>query len=109
MGFTPRQRFWRVAVPLALPALWAGLRVCTVQALGLAVVAALIGAGGLGAIVFQGLLGSALDLVLLGVLPVVALAVLADAAFSVVAALLPGALPGAQPGVQPGAQSGPAR
>ena len=90
MGFTPRQRFWRIAVPIALPALWAGLRVCTVQAIGLAVVAALIGAGGLGAIVFQGLLGSALDLVLLGVLPVVALAVLADAAFSLVAGLLPG-------------------
>ena len=97
MGFTPRQRFWRIAVPLALPALWAGLRVCTVQAIGLAVVAALIGAGGLGAIVFQGLLGSALDLVLLGVLPVVALAVLADAAFSVGAGLLPGALRESRP------------
>jgi len=98
MGFTPRQRFWRVAVPIALPALWAGLRVCTVQAIGLAVVAALIGAGGLGAIVFQGLLGSALDLVLLGVLPVVGLAVLADAAFSVVARLWVGTQPGALPG-----------
>ena len=93
MGFTPRQRFWRIAVPIALPALLAGLRVCTVQAIGLAVVAALIGAGGLGAIVFQGLLGSAIDLVLLGVLPVVALAVLADAAFSVAAGCLPGPQP----------------
>ena len=86
MGFTRRQRFWKIAVPLALPALLAGLRVSTVQAIGLAVVAALIGAGGLGAIMFQGLLGSALDLVLLGVLPVVALAVVADAAFSVLVA-----------------------
>ena len=93
MGFTPRQRFWRIAVPIALPALLAGLRVCTVQAIGLAVVAALIGAGGLGAIVFQGLLGSALDLVLLGVLPVVALAVLADAAFTLAASGLPGSQP----------------
>ena len=97
MGFTPRQRFWRIAVPIAMPALWAGLRVCTVQAIGLAVVAALIGAGGLGAIVFQGLLGSALDLVLLGVLPVVGLALLADAGFSAVAGLLPGPLPKSGP------------
>ena len=90
MGFTRRQMFWRVEVPIALPPLLAGVRVSAVQAIGLAVVAALIGAGGLGAIIFQGLLGSALDLVLLGVLPVVALAVLVDAAFNVAAGLLPG-------------------
>ena len=66
--------FWRVRVPLALPVLLSGLRVTTVQVIGLAVVAALIGAGGFGALVFQGLASSALDLVLLGVLPVVALA-----------------------------------
>ena len=48
-----------------------------------AVVAALIGAGGFGALVFQGLSSSALDLVLLGVVPVVAMAVLADAALAV--------------------------
>jgi osmoprotectant transport system permease protein len=80
MGMTDRQVFWRVCVPLALPVLLSGLRVTTVQIIGLAVVAALIGAGGFGALVFQGLGSSALDLVLLGVLPVVALAVLADAA-----------------------------
>ena len=61
--------------PLALPVLLSGLRVTTVQVIGLAVVAALIGAGGFGALVFQGLASSALDLVLLGVLPVVALAI----------------------------------
>jgi osmoprotectant transport system permease protein len=81
MGMTPHQLFWRVRVPIALPLLLSGLRVCTVQAIGLAVLAALIGAGGLGAIMFQGLLGTALDLVLLGVLPVVALALGADALF----------------------------
>lgn len=83
MGLTPRQVFWRVQVPLALPLLLSGLRLTTVQAIGLAVVAALIGAGGLGAIMFQGLLSSALDLVLLGVLPVVAMAVAVDALFAV--------------------------
>jgi len=56
--------------------------VTTVQVIGLAVVAALIGAGGFGALVFQGLTSSALDLVLLGVVPVVALALLADAALA---------------------------
>jgi osmoprotectant transport system permease protein len=80
MGMTRRQLFWRVRVPLALPVLLSGLRVTTVQVIGLAVVAALIGAGGFGALVFQGLTSSALDLVLLGVLPVVALAMAADAA-----------------------------
>jgi osmoprotectant transport system permease protein len=86
MGLTPRQRFWQVRVPIALPLLLAGLRVCIVQAIGLAMLAALIGAGGLGAIMFQGLLGTALDLVLLGVLPAVALALAADALFRLAAA-----------------------
>ncbi len=81
MGMSQRQIFWRVELPLALPLLVAGIRTTTVQAIGLAVVAALIGAGGFGAIMFQGLLSSALDLVLLGVLPVVGLAVVVDALF----------------------------
>jgi osmoprotectant transport system permease protein len=82
MGMTPRQRLWRVELPLALPVLLAALRVTTVQVIGLAVVAALIGAGGFGALVFQGLASSAIDLVLLGVLPVLALAAAADAGFA---------------------------
>ena len=88
MGLSPRQRLWQVELPLALPLLWSALRLTTVQLIGLAVVAALIGAGGLGAIIFQGLLSSALDLVLLGVLPVVALALAVDAAFGAVALAL---------------------
>jgi osmoprotectant transport system permease protein len=90
MGMTPRQLFWRVEVPLALPVLLSGVRVTAVQVIGLAVVAALIGAGGFGALVFQGLASSALDLVLLGVVPVVGLAVLADAAFALLGAALGG-------------------
>ena len=88
MGLNPRQRFWQVELPLALPVLWSALRLTTVQLIGLAVVAALIGAGGLGAIVFQGLLSSALDLVLLGVVPVVALALAVDAGFDLIATAL---------------------
>jgi osmoprotectant transport system permease protein len=88
MGLTPRQIFWRVEAPLALPVFVAGLRVAIVQTIGMAVVAALIGAGGFGAIMFQGLLGGALDLVLLGVVPVVAMAVTADAVLKAVALTL---------------------
>ena len=97
MGLSPRQRFWQVELPLALPVLWSALRLTTVQLIGLAVVAALIGAGGLGAIIFQGLLSSALDLVLLGVLPVVALALAVDAGFGAVALALALGLPGKHP------------
>lgn len=85
MGLSPRQIFWQVEVPLALPVLLAGLRVATVQIIGMAVVAALIGAGGFGAIMFQGLSGGALDLVLLGVVPVVAMALLIDGLLKTVA------------------------
>jgi osmoprotectant transport system permease protein len=78
MGMTGRQVFWQVEMPLALPVLIAGLRIVTVQAIGLAVVAALIGAGGLGIFVFDGLGQYATDLVLLGALPAILLALLAD-------------------------------
>jgi osmoprotectant transport system permease protein len=81
---------FRVQLPLALPVLIRSLRVVVVQTVGMAVVAALIGAGGFGALVFQGLLSSALDLVLLGVIPVIALAVVMDALFSLAATLLKG-------------------
>lgn len=90
MGMGRGQTFFRVQLPLALPVLLRSLRVVVVQTVGMAVVAALIGAGGFGALVFQGLLSSALDLVLLGVIPVIALAVVADALFSLVIALLKG-------------------
>ena len=82
VGMSAWQRFWHVDVPLALPVWLRSLRVVAVQTVGMAVVAALIGAGGFGALVFQGLLSSALDLVLLGVIPVVALAVVLDALFT---------------------------
>ena len=79
LGMTQHQIFWRVEAPLAFPVLLSGFRIATVQAVGLAAVAALIGAGGLGAIMFQGLFADALDLVLLGAIPVILLALAADA------------------------------
>jgi osmoprotectant transport system permease protein len=78
MGMTARQIFRGVELPLALPLLLAGLRIVLVQAIGLAVVAALIGAGGLGTFVFEGLGQYAADLVLLGALPAIGLALAAD-------------------------------
>jgi osmoprotectant transport system permease protein len=86
MGMTPRQLFWRVELPLALPLLIAGLRIVTVQAVGLAVIAALIGAGGLGSFVFEGLGQYAADLVLLGALPAILLALAADFLLQMLAA-----------------------
>jgi osmoprotectant transport system permease protein len=78
MGLTPPQILWRIELPLGLPVFLAGLRIVTVQAIGLTVVAALIGAGGLGSFVFQGIGQYATDLVLLGALPTIALALAAN-------------------------------
>lgn len=88
MGMSGAQRFLHVQLPLALPVFLRSLRVVMVQTVGMAVIAALIGAGGFGALVFQGLLSSAIDLVLLGVIPVIVLAVLIDALFDLLIALL---------------------
>jgi len=88
MGMTPGQIFRGIELPLALPVLLAGLRIVTVQAIGLAVVAALIGAGGLGTFVFEGLGQYAVDLVLLGALPAIFLALAADFILQTLTALL---------------------
>lgn len=78
MGLAQRQILWRVELPLALPVFLAGVRIVLVQTIGLAVVAALIGAGGLGTFVFQGIGQYATDLVLLGAVPTIVLALAAD-------------------------------
>ncbi len=78
MGMTPFQIMTWVSIPLALPVLMAGLRIVTVQLIGLTVVAALIGAGGFGSFVFIGLGQTATDLVLLGALSAILLAIVAD-------------------------------
>lgn len=78
MGMRQSQRFWQVRVPLALPILIEGVRITTVQAVGLTAVAALIGAGGLGTFIFQGLGQAAMDMVLLGALPILVMALVVD-------------------------------
>jgi osmoprotectant transport system permease protein len=73
MGYSDRQLLWRVEVPLALPVIIAGVRIATVTTVGLVTVTALIGQGGLGALILQsfnqnfatpGLAGAALSVVL---------------------------------------------
>ena len=91
MGMTDRQRLAGVDLPLALPVILAGLRIVLVQNIGLAVIAGLIGGGGFGTFVFQGLNQTATDLILLGALPTVALALVAAVAMdALVEALSPG-------------------
>jgi osmoprotectant transport system permease protein len=87
MGMSSRQILWEVELPLALPALFIGLRTAVVQTTGLAAVCALVGAGGLGQIMFDGLFSAANELVILGVIPIVLLAMLADTAFKLLGSL----------------------
>jgi osmoprotectant transport system permease protein len=88
MGMNERQLFFKLKLPLALPVIVEGVRITTIQAIGLTAVAALIGAGGFGSFIFQGLGQAAMDLVLLGALPTIALALLADALLTMLAASL---------------------
>ncbi len=74
MGMTPWQVLSGIELPLALPVILTGIRVVLVQNIGMVTVAALIGGGGLGTFVFQGIGQTALDLVLLGAIPIVVLA-----------------------------------
>jgi len=80
MGLQPWQVLTRVQLPLGLPVFAAGLRIVLVQSIGLAAVAALVGAGGLGRFVFLGLGQGANDLVMLGTLAIIVLALAADGA-----------------------------
>ncbi len=83
LGMTAAQRLLKIDFPLALPIILTGIRIVLVQNIGLATIAALIGGGGFGVFVFQGIGQTAMDLVLLGTLPTVILgftaAILLDA------------------------------
>ncbi|WP_296081738.1 ABC transporter permease [uncultured Agrobacterium sp.] len=83
IGMTGRQSLIKVEFPLALPIILTGIRIVLVQNIGLATIAALIGGGGFGVFVFQGIGQTAMDLVLLGTIPTVILgfaaAILLDA------------------------------
>jgi osmoprotectant transport system permease protein len=87
MGLSNNQLFWQVELPLAFPVILSGLKVMLIQTIGLTAVAALIGAGGLGALMFEGLFSSALDLVVLAVIPIVVLTWFAEAFFMALTAM----------------------
>ena len=80
LGFTPLARLLRVEIPLALPAIVGGIRIATVSLIGIATVAAWIDAGGLGALVFEGLHQDDPDKIVAGSLAAVVLALAADGA-----------------------------
>ena len=79
MGMSPAQLFWRVELPLALPLVLEGIRGAATLTIGITTVAALIGAGGLGFFILRGVEGGAPDMVLMGAVPVIAMALLVDA------------------------------
>ncbi len=81
-GMTPGEVLRRVRLPLGAGAILGGVRLAAVQAVGLATLAALVGGGGFGTLVFGGVGQLAADLILLGVLPVATLSLLADAALA---------------------------
>jgi osmoprotectant transport system permease protein len=81
MGLTDRQLLFQVELPLALGVIIAGIRVATVFSIGLATIAAAVGAGGLGEYIFRGLAMVNNTVILAGALPAALLALLADLGF----------------------------
>lgn len=78
MGLTARQRLFKVELPLAVPFILAGLRTATVLCVGIATIAAAVGAGGLGELIFEGIASVDNRLVLAGAIPAALLALAAD-------------------------------
>jgi osmoprotectant transport system permease protein len=78
LGFSTRQRMLRVELPLALPAIMAGIRLATVSTIGLVTVSAIIGQQSLGLLIRDGLERDFRSLVVVGAVLALALAVLAD-------------------------------
>jgi osmoprotectant transport system permease protein len=79
MGFSTRQMLWRVEVPLAVPVMMAGVRIATVSTIGLVTVGSLIGRGGVGQFILEGLRTLFQTEIVLGAFLAAALAFAADA------------------------------
>lgn len=80
LGLTNTQRLFKVELPLAASFILAGLRTATVTCVGIATIAAAVGAGGLGELIFRGVASIDNRLVLAGAVPAALLALIADAA-----------------------------
>lgn len=78
MGMTGRQLLWQIELPLATPAIVAGIRIAAVTAIGVATIAAAVGGGGLGTLIFRGVAMVDTRLILSGALPAALLALAAD-------------------------------
>jgi osmoprotectant transport system permease protein len=78
LGMTDRQRLFSVELPLAFPVVLAGVRIAVVVGIGLATIAAAIGAGGLGVLIYRGVATVDHRLILAGAVPAAALALVAD-------------------------------
>ena len=78
LGLTDRQRLFKVELPLAASFILAGLRTATVTCVGIATIAAAVGAGGLGELIFRGVASVDNRLVLAGAIPAALLALVAD-------------------------------
>jgi len=78
MGLTSRQMLWQVELPLSMSVILAGIRTATVLCVGIATIAAAIGAGGLGEFIFRGLAMVNDSLILAGAIPAAILALAAD-------------------------------
>jgi osmoprotectant transport system permease protein len=83
MGMTPRQILFQVELPLSLSTVLAGVRVATVLTIGVATIAAAVGAGGLGEFIFRGMALVNNQLILAGAIPAAVLALAADFLLSV--------------------------
>lgn len=79
MGMTGRQLLWQIELPLATPTIVAGIRIAAVTAIGVATIAAAVGGGGLGTLIFRGVAMVDTRLILSGALPAALLALIADA------------------------------
>ena len=84
MGFSTRQVLWHVEVPLAMPVIMAGIRIATVSTIGLVTIGSLIGRGGVGQFILEGLRTLFQTEILLGAVLAVALAFVADGVLLVV-------------------------
>lgn len=78
MGMTDRQLLWQVELPLAVSVIVAGVRTAAIASVGIATIAAAIGAGGLGTYIFRGVASVNSTLILAGAVPAAALALLTD-------------------------------
>ena len=84
MGLTEQQLLREVELPLAMPVIVAGIRIATVIGIGVATIAAAIGGGGLGTLIFRGVAMVDTRMILAGALPAAALALVADALLTIV-------------------------